>query len=639
MMIDIYVLDKNLELLGIIDHYKSLIWSNRYSKTGDCELYLGASADALQLLAIGNYLVRLDDDMICRIKKIEIDTDAEDGNYLIVTGKDAKDYLDQRIIWDTETCNGNLETFVRGLVTGAVISPVNADRRITKPNGGTLFALAAASGLSIMVSEQVSYKGLGEKIREYCQAYQLGYKAAVDLVNGQVKFSLYAGMDRSGVVVFSEEFDNLISTKYTQDDTDLGNVALIGGQGDGSDRIMDVYGAAAGADRYELFVDAKDMSPEIRYEDLKAVYPLIADGGTGYIQTSGGKSVYMCGQVDIQVMSPEHLADLIAEYPGGTQVTISGQTYYRLTDIAIADLQKAAPADEDTVTLRDLIYDVYLLNRGAEKVSEKGERTTFEGQVVPDVTFVYKTDYFLGDVVGIRNQYGIEAAARIIEVVEVMDENGYSMEPKFEYLDIEANMAEVIEAADSRAILMENGNPLLTERSVLNSRSASVADGVKISQLEEASDLGPGYFLPVASDAETYKVDYADLVDQVTEDVTAFHKGDTVALGDTTFLGRSFSSRTKVNLCIPLPKPLGDDITGVTFPAGTTITIRQANGTSLISGAVLADDYTVGLPDSTGGTGDFVLDLFIVKNSGNIGGTNSELLGVYFNSDATITFT
>ena len=87
---DIYVLDGNLSLIYIIDTYKSCIWANRYYNVGDCEVYLPARPELMGILVKGNYLVRTDDDMVCRIKRIELDTDAENGDYLIVTGKTAK---------------------------------------------------------------------------------------------------------------------------------------------------------------------------------------------------------------------------------------------------------------------------------------------------------------------------------------------------------------------------------------------------------------------------------------------------------------------------------------------------------------------------------------------------------------------
>ena len=78
---DVYVLDENLETIGIIDNYKSLIWANRYRDIGDCELYLGAGPDMVELLKIGRYLTREDDGMVCRIKKTEITTSVDDGDF------------------------------------------------------------------------------------------------------------------------------------------------------------------------------------------------------------------------------------------------------------------------------------------------------------------------------------------------------------------------------------------------------------------------------------------------------------------------------------------------------------------------------------------------------------------------------
>ena len=67
-MIELYVLNRNLERIDIIDSYTSLIWANRYDDIGDCELYVEANEKYFELLKPGNYLIRDDDDMVCRIK-------------------------------------------------------------------------------------------------------------------------------------------------------------------------------------------------------------------------------------------------------------------------------------------------------------------------------------------------------------------------------------------------------------------------------------------------------------------------------------------------------------------------------------------------------------------------------------------
>ena len=126
-----------------------------------------------------------------------------------------------------------------------------------------------------------------------------------------------------------------------------------------------------------------------------------------------------------------------SQYPSGQEITIDGINYYQVYNEIIADLLSNSPESSDNVTLRDLIYSVYLLSRGYEKLAEYGAVTAFEGTIEPNTTFIYKQDYFLGDLVTVENEYGISVGARIVEVIEVNDENGYNVEPKFEYISQE----------------------------------------------------------------------------------------------------------------------------------------------------------------------------------------------------------
>jgi hypothetical protein len=70
---------------------------------------------------------------------------------------------------------------------------------------------------------------------------------------------------------------------------------------------------------------------------------------------------------------------------------------------------------------------------GEEELAEAKTFSTFEGEVETQNTYVYKTDYYLGDIVQIKNEFDIERAARIVEVVESYNDEGYSFIPTFEY--------------------------------------------------------------------------------------------------------------------------------------------------------------------------------------------------------------
>lgn len=431
-MDDVYILNRNLQSVGIIDSYKSLIWANRYREVGDCELYVPATTENLSMLKKGNFLMRLDSDMVCQIKKIELDTDAEEGNYLVVTGYDVKQWLDQRVVWSTMNVDGNAENFIRSMVDKALGNSGLYARQIVNLNGSRIFYLGTAAGFSEVLTEQVSYKNVGEKVRDYCLKYGWGYR--VVLSDNLFYFQLYKGTDRTSSVIFSDAYENLSTTTYIEDDTNMGNVALVAGEGEGSERSRNVSGYAESMDRYEIYVDAKDISKTITWEELTGLYPTTDSGGQGYISGSAASGyTYNMNYINIQIVDSDQLTNLKAAYPDGTEITIDGINYYQVYNEVIADLPSNTLEDTSPVTLRDIVYSVYLLTRGYEKLAEYGAITSFSGSIEPNTTFVYNKDYFLGDKVTIQNEFGITVQATITEVIEVNDDNGYSVEPKFEY--------------------------------------------------------------------------------------------------------------------------------------------------------------------------------------------------------------
>lgn len=429
MIGDIYVLDKNLKQIDVIDSYDSCIWANRYNEVGDCELYLPASTKMLNILQKDNYLIRLNDDMICRINYVKLQTNDEEGDYITVRGIDVKNLLYQRIIWKTMNCDGNLEDFVRKMVEDNAGNPELIARKFLKENGESLLFLGEKSNFEEVATEQVSYRNLGEKIENYCK--MCGWGDKIILKDEKLYFLIYKGNDKSNYVIFSEEYESLKSTMYSEDNTNLGNIAVIAGEGEGAARSKEIIGDTESINRYEIFVDARDISKTITWEDLIELYP------NGSIINENDSYVYKINSIDIQVIDDNQMIELQEKYPGGSIIIKNNQKYYRIGNIIIADLPNNSPTEFENVILRDVIYSVYLLNRGQEKLSEYGRVTSFEGAIEPDTTFEYKKDYFLGDIVTIENEYGISVEARIVEIIETDDNNGYSVEPKFEYIEEE----------------------------------------------------------------------------------------------------------------------------------------------------------------------------------------------------------
>lgn len=261
---DLSVLDKNLESSSIVDVYKSLIWTDRFNEYGDFELYLPMNDEAVKDIMTDNYLQNRDSEHVMIIDTLQIKSDAEEGNYLIATGKSLESILERRIVWGLKTMKGNLQEEIKKLLEENIISPSDEKRRI--PN----FIFEESSDLKVTeLSIEAQYTGdnLYEVLKTICADRGIGFKITLN-DNKQFVFKLYAGKDRSydqtenPYVVFSPKFDNLISSTYLESKSSWKNVTLIGGEGEGSERKYTSVGNASGLNRREIFTDARDISSD-----------------------------------------------------------------------------------------------------------------------------------------------------------------------------------------------------------------------------------------------------------------------------------------------------------------------------------------------------------------------------------------
>lgn len=273
----INVYDMNFNLIGVVDSYVSIIWRPAYYDVGDFEIYVAAGAEAIELLQENRLVVRntditVDSDgnvtykNVMLIKNIDLITDVENGNFLSITGRELKYILHQRIIWTQTNLTGTAEAGIRRLVSENAVSPSNTNRVI--PN----LVLGATAGLTDIIEKQITGDYLDEAITEICTNYKYGWE--VYGYNGNYVFIVYQGLDRSyeqserPYVVFSDAFENLYNTEYQLNTEEYANTALIGGEGEGTERTYTtINNDKSGLERYELFVDAKDLSSNKDSED------------------------------------------------------------------------------------------------------------------------------------------------------------------------------------------------------------------------------------------------------------------------------------------------------------------------------------------------------------------------------------
>lgn len=373
----INILNNNLDKVAVVDNFTSLMWCKRYNDIGAVDIQIEATEETMSIFKQHYFITRDDDDAIYRIEARELDTDENGNDILIVGAVDCKEILNQRIVWDQVNWGaGTVEDFIRYLVLNNVINVPFARKIIN-------FEMQPKKDFTETIDQQVTYDYVGDKIIEICKAYGYGWK--ILFFNKAFHFDLYKGVDHSIKqnenirLIFSHEYENLFSSKYTEDMTNFKNVALVAGEGEGVERKKRTVGTATGLNRYEMYVDASGISRNEGTEE----------------------------EIDL----PEYYEKLITE--------------------------------------------------GKEKLAEQAVTKTFEGEVDPNA-YKYKTDYDLGDIVTVKNKYGISANARITEVIETWDNTGYTIEPVFEYMETN-DITNGILTEDGVVLTTENGIPLILE--------------------------------------------------------------------------------------------------------------------------------------------------------------------------------
>ena len=262
---DLMVLNTNLDAIAVVDVYESFIWTDRYYQYGDFELYAPMTTEVLAYFKKDYYLQKRDSDRLMIIEEIRIETDEESGDHITVTGRSLESILDRRVIWGQTMISGRFQEAIEILLNDCIIAPSNENRKI--PN----FIFKASTDPAITeltIDAQYTGDNLYDVIQQNCEERGIGFKITLN-ESKQFVFELYSGVDRSydqtehPYVVFSPSFDNVISSNYLESRTSMKNVALIGGEGEGSARKYATSGNVAGLNRREMFVDARDISSDV----------------------------------------------------------------------------------------------------------------------------------------------------------------------------------------------------------------------------------------------------------------------------------------------------------------------------------------------------------------------------------------
>lgn len=251
------VYDINLMRQGVIDVYRSLIWTRKYKEAGTVELHAALNSKNLKLLQRGHIVT-----MTGTVESAVIEGMAADdySNEITATGHMLSSGLSRRGIKTVvNVSNETYEDVMRKLVD---ISAINS----SNPLPG--LALGERKGLGGTVTLQVSYKDLYTYLIKLSACSNLGFRIRADYKEKKFYFEVYEGKDHSKNqtgnkrVIFSEVYRNINKTTFTTNEQNYKTHAVVFGDGEGTARtVMEatIDEAATGWERREIMVDARDI--------------------------------------------------------------------------------------------------------------------------------------------------------------------------------------------------------------------------------------------------------------------------------------------------------------------------------------------------------------------------------------------
>ena len=255
---EIYLLDRNLNILGVFTRFEAIIWNPKFHEPGKFKASFQFSEKMNRLLQIGNILYKTDEIEAAVITRKYLRLNKQGEETIQVQGYMLSRYLNQRIIWQKTITEGTPEEVMRTLVYQNAIAPEDTNRIIPNLELGNL------KGYEGNLQKQTSYDNLQEELTSISKTSELGYRILLDLQEKKMYFDIYKGIDRTInseiPCIFARDYGNVYTQDYSEDSTNYKNICLVGGTGEDTDRILQAVGSASGLDRYEMFYNASGLS-------------------------------------------------------------------------------------------------------------------------------------------------------------------------------------------------------------------------------------------------------------------------------------------------------------------------------------------------------------------------------------------
>lgn len=373
------VFDFELNRLGLIEIYSSINYTLKFIDVGSFELKCAINEQNVKLIQKNRFLWI--EDEVCGI--IQYISSSTDDGTITVKGKLAKEMLNWRWVYPCFVKTGEPAALAESIVNIHCVNPSESKRKMR--------GLVIGNAGYVINKPHITYQKTGDTVLTSVQnistANNLGFEIYFNPRNANpFKFVMLEGKDRTignkdgnKPVVFSRDFENIVSGSYEYNDDSFRNVALVAGEvTDGSNN-----------------------------ENAARTFLVVDQAGSENVSSFYRKELY----IDARDLQSEYSEEVTTKDDEGNDITET--------------VQKKMTEQE---------YNATLSNRGFEKMGETLVEESYESQIRTDARTIYQfgKDYTYGDYVTVIDKsLGIMLNVQITEMQIVYDANGYDYIPTF----------------------------------------------------------------------------------------------------------------------------------------------------------------------------------------------------------------
>lgn len=241
--VEFYILDSLYRRNILVDDYISLIWTERYSASGDLQLKVQSTLQNRSRYKTGVLFGLNHSARVMIAIQVETDTDSDNNQTMTITGASLESIMSSRLAlgaladttstpyWTITDTPANIATkmfkniCIDGLLDGGDIIP-----GVTL---GSIFPADTVPPYPDAVTYQIDPQTLYDAEVSVCNQYLLGFRLVRNADTSQLYFDVYSGSDRTThqtmlpAVVFAPELENLTSMSSITSSATYKNVAYV----------------------------------------------------------------------------------------------------------------------------------------------------------------------------------------------------------------------------------------------------------------------------------------------------------------------------------------------------------------------------------------------------------------------------